>query len=70
MQAHRIDATIQQGGALAVQGLPLPEGTRVEVIVLLKDEPLRSAYPLRGTVYRYEDPFEPAVHPSEWEAEP
>lgn len=25
-------------------------------------------YPLRGTVLRYDDPFEPAVPPEDWEA--
>jgi hypothetical protein len=26
------------------------------------------AFPLTGTVLRYDDPFEPAVDPSDWEA--
>lgn len=68
MQAHRIETTIQPGGTLAVQGLPVPDGAHVEVIVLVKDEPARKAYPLRGTPYRFDEPLEPAVPESEWEA--
>ncbi len=69
MQAHRIETTIQRGGAFAVQGLPLPEGAHVEVIVLVKDQPAQPLRPLRGTPYRYDEPFEPAVPAAEWEAE-
>ncbi|MFT3772222.1 MAG: hypothetical protein QM820_43020 [Minicystis sp.] len=68
MQAHRIETTIQPGGTLAVKGLPVPDGAQVEVIVLVKDEPNRKAYPLRGTPYRLDDPTEPAVSADEWEA--
>ena len=68
MQAHRIETTIRLGGTLTVQGLPVREGTSVEVIVLIKDEPGSSSHPLRGTPYRFDEPFEPAV-PEGWEAE-
>jgi hypothetical protein len=68
MQAHRIDTTIQPGGTLTVQGLPVPDGARVEVIVLVKSEPARSAHPLRGTPYRFDEPLEPAVPVDEWES--
>jgi hypothetical protein len=68
MQAHRIETTIQPGGTLAVQGLPVREGARVEIIVLVKDEPAHPLYPLRGTPYRFDEPFEPVVPVTEWEA--
>ena len=68
MQAHRIETIIQPGGALAVQGLPVPDGAQVEIIILVKDEPRRKAYPLRGTPYRLDDPTEPAVPVADWEA--
>jgi hypothetical protein len=60
MEAHRIEATIQPGGTLKVEGLPLGPGTSVEVIVLVKERPQASAYPLQGTAYRFEEPFSPA----------
>jgi hypothetical protein len=68
MLAHRFETTIQPGGTVAVHGLPVREGARVEVIVLVREEPERSAYPLRGTPYRFDEPFEPAEPASEWEA--
>ncbi|UQA57835.1 hypothetical protein [Polyangium aurulentum] len=68
MEAHRVEATIQPGGTLTVEGLPLGEGTSVEVIVLVKEKPQRSAYPLQGTPYQFEDPFSPAEAEG-WEAE-
>ena len=68
VQAHRIETTIQPGGTLAVQGLPVREGARVEVIVLVKDEPAHPLHPLRGTPYRFDDPFEPAVPATDWKA--
>jgi hypothetical protein len=68
MQAHRIETTVQPGGALAVQGLPVPEGAHVEIIVLVKDVPPTKAYPLRGLPYRLDDPTEPAAPATEWEA--
>jgi hypothetical protein len=68
MQAHRIEATIQPGGTLTLHGLPVRDGASVEVIVLVRDEPAGSLHPLRGTPYRLEEPFAPAV-PEGWEAE-
>lgn len=68
MQAHRVETTIQPGGTLAVHGLPVRDGARVELIVLVKDEPAHPLYPLRGTPYRFDEPFEPAVPATEWEA--
>ena len=68
MQAHRIETTILPGGTIAVRGLPLADGSEVEIIVLVKDEPRTKAYPLRGTPYRFDEPTEPAVAPEQWEA--
>jgi hypothetical protein len=68
MEAHRVETIIQSGGTLAVHGLPVADGALVEVIVLVK-EPRKKVYPLRGTAYRLEDPTEPAVRATDWEAE-
>lgn len=68
MQAHRVEAIIQAGGKLALQGLPVADGAQVEIIILVKEEPRAKAYPLRGTPYRFEDPTEPAVPSDDWEA--
>lgn len=68
MQAHRIETTVQPGGTLAVHGLPVAAGVSVEVIILVKDEASRKAYPLRGTSHRFDDPTEPAISHEDWEA--
>jgi hypothetical protein len=67
MQAHRVETTIQPGGTLAVHGLPVAAGVEVEIIILVKDEPRKKDYPLRGTPYRLDEPAEPAVPAEDWE---
>ena len=64
MQAYRVEAIMQPGGVLNLQNLPLAEGERVEVINLVEQPAVEKSdkHPLRGSpVYRYDNPFEPAV---------
>lgn len=70
MNAHRIETTLTTKGMLTLQDLPFDAGATVEVIVLERADEASSAptYPLRGTVARYDDPFEPAVPIEDWEA--
>ena len=44
-----------------------PRGDEVEVIILERSSSKTTpdSYPLRGTVIRYDDPFEPAIFSSE-----
>lgn len=69
MKAHRIETTLTENGTLLLKDLPFTAGESVEIIVLkLPARPSESnLYPLRGTVYRYDDPFEPAVPLEDWE---
>jgi len=72
MNAHKVEATINENGQLVLTGLPFQPGDAVEVIVL--ERPLAHSeakvYPLKDKQpYRYDDPFEPAVSPAEWEVE-
>ncbi len=73
MQAHKIETVVQTDGTLTLDKLPFKKGDAVEVIILERqakpetDEP-RNPYPLRGTLYRYDEPFEPAVPIEDWEA--
>lgn len=63
MQAHRIETVIQPNGTLTLENLPFDAGKKVEIIVL-EIEPKREnsdLYPLRGTPYKYDEPFKPAV---------
>lgn len=71
MKAHRIETKLTENGNLTVKGLPFQAGDAVEIIIL--ERPSRTTsdpnnpYPLRGTVIRYDDPFEPATAIEDWE---
>jgi hypothetical protein len=58
---------VLKDGKIVLDGLPVVEGDEVEVTIKVLD-PCRLTYPLRGAPLRYDDPFEPAVDPSEWDA--
>ena len=70
MQAHRTETVIKTNGTLTLEELPFKEGDVVEVIVLERQTKPETdnPYPLRGTLYQYDDPFEPVVPPEDWEA--
>lgn len=71
MEAHRVETIVQPRGRVVLENLPFEEGEKVEVIVLEaldEEEKTENPYPLRGTLYKYEDPFEPAVPAEDWEA--
>lgn len=68
METHRIEKVIQTNGTIFLDNLPFDEGEKVEIIILKRnstDE--KRLYPLRGTNYRYENPFESVVAPEDWE---
>jgi hypothetical protein len=72
MQAHKIEAVLSENGTLVLEGLPFQAGEAVEVIILERPKPQSISspslpFPLQGTVLIYQDPFEPAVAPEDWE---
>jgi len=67
MKTHKVKVVVLQDGKIAVDGLPVLEGDEVEVSIKVLD-PIPPSYPLHGAPLRYDDPFEPAVDPSEWDA--
>jgi hypothetical protein len=68
MQAHRTERIIQPNGTLILENLPFEAGDKVEVIVLeIQPQKEETDNPLRGTLLKYEDPFEPAVPLEDWE---
>ncbi|HTK27041.1 MAG TPA: hypothetical protein VL327_10825 [Pyrinomonadaceae bacterium] len=69
MEAHRIETTVQPHGRVVLENLPFEEGEKVEIIVMeAHEEGENPENPLRGTLLKYDDPFEPAVPPEDWEA--
>lgn len=62
MHAHKLTATLGEDGTLVLKGLPFHAGDRVEIIILEQTKAERPRdYPLRGTVLRYDDPFEQVI---------
>ena len=68
--AHVRDAVVRADGELHIENLPFRSGERVQVFVMRRREldPNAPRYPLHGRPIRYDDPFEPAIDPLEWEA--
>ncbi len=69
MNSHRIKTAITESGKLSLQNLPFKAGDEVEVIIRQQNKTVDSeAFPLQSTVLNYEDPFEPAISPEDWNA--
>jgi len=72
--AYKQSVTLTEDGKLLLNGLPFYAGETVEVIILEQSigqnssQYSSSEFPLQGSVIRYDDPFEPAVSPQEWDA--
>ena len=68
--AHVREAIVGRNGQVRVEGLPLLQGERVEVVVISRGtgQPIRPRYPFHGEAVEYADPFEPAAPPDEWDA--
>ena len=58
----------RRGYALGVNVVLYARGRVVAVLQPAGDEDQKPWLRLRGTITRYNDPFEPAVDPSEWKA--
>ena len=68
MQAHQIETAVQSNGKIVLENLPFDEGEEVEIIILetkVKKETAQKS--LRGTLLKYEQPFEP-IAVEDWEA--
>ncbi len=70
MQEHRVKTVIQPNGVVHLEDLPFKQGEKVEnIIIEAAEEPkTENPYPLRGSDYHYENPFEPIVPSEDWEA--
>jgi hypothetical protein len=64
MEAMRVETTVQLNGRVILENLPFDEGDKVEIIILeAKEEAPHhdNPYLLRGTSYKYDDPFSPLI---------
>jgi len=62
------EATVSENGSLIIKGIPYLSGHKVEVIIKDKSTQMdmKEKYSLRGSVLKYEQPFE-TVAENEWE---
>lgn len=65
--AHRFEAVLVEDGKLSLDSLPFHAGQTVEVIVLPIDHPTVPRVDLRGSVLRYDHPFDPVAE-GDWGA--
>lgn len=70
MASYKATVKIEKEGELNLHSLPFRSGEKVQVTVesAALDLNLQNRFPLRGTPYRYDDPFGPAVSVEDWEA--
>jgi len=69
MELHQIQKPVLPNGTIVIDELPFAAGEMVKITIekAPKFDP-DNPYPLRGTPYRYDDPFGPAVPLDEWDA--
>ena len=69
MNAFRTTAVVERGNSLKLKSLPFRTGDHVEIIILecAPDEKPTKLTALRGSVKKYERPFDP-VSENDWEA--
>lgn len=67
MELHHVKKTVLPNGTIVVDDLPFEIGETVEVTITKSPnvDP-KNPYPLRGTPYRYDDPFAPLFGPDDW----
>ncbi len=60
MLTYRTETTISKNGDIVVRGAPFRPGEKVEVIILRHAHKVSEGnpYPLRGTPFRYDRPFD------------
>ena len=71
MKTHKATAKVGKDGKIVLDNLPFAEGSEVEVTVRQvegAERPWPPEFPLLNSVIKYDDPFEPACPPEEWEA--
>jgi hypothetical protein len=65
MKELKFKVIVLDDGRVVIEDVPVLQGQQVEVSIMIED-PASPGYPLRGLPFRLDDPFGPAVDPSEW----
>jgi hypothetical protein len=61
MSVHVTETTVDPPGRVVLDHLPFRPGEKVDVVLRSHDEAARSSVDLRGSVLRYERPFDPVA---------
>jgi len=67
MGVHVVETTVDPAGRVVLEHLPFEPGEAVQVVLRSNYIPAGSVESLRGSVLRYEQPFEPVAE-DDWEA--
>ena len=69
MRVYSVEKVISENGTMQLDALPFPPGELVDVIVLARRKSVEGArvHTLKGSVLKYEQPFEP-VADNDWDA--
>jgi hypothetical protein len=69
MSVHISETTVDPQGRVVLDGLPFEPGEKVDVIIRSKKLSPAAGRDLKGSVLRYDDPFEP-VAMEDWDIQP
>jgi hypothetical protein len=69
MRFYSVEKVISENGTMQLESVPFPPGEVVNVIVLARKKSVDGArvHTLKGSVLKYEQPFEPAAD-NDWDA--
>ncbi len=67
METFKTKTKIKKNHRIEIENLPFDNGEEVEVQITSKLKGDKKHYNLRGTLLKYDDPFEPVAE-SDWEA--
>ncbi|MGB5636570.1 MAG: hypothetical protein WBM44_29955 [Waterburya sp.] len=68
MNAHRIETALTENGKLSLKDLPFKKGDQVEIVIVERNPKQKIVTKgLKGTVLKYEEPFESATSDEDWE---
>lgn len=67
METFKTKVKVKNNHKIQIDNVPFNDGETVVITIDKLKEEYTSEYPLWGTVYKYDNPYEPAVSPEEWE---
>ena len=66
METFKTKTSVKKNHKIELENVPFENGEDVEIEISLKEKNINNNYPLRGSLLKYEDPFDPIVE-DDWE---